>query len=338
MSNQLVAENLVKTYVLKEKNGRFKPKNKKTVEAVKDVSITIPKGKIIGLLGVNGAGKTTTIRMLSAVVEPTSGKLTIDGIDAVKNHMLVKKKINMITGGERNLYWRLTAKENLAYFGCLYGLKGKVLEDRIKYLLDMVGLTDVENTPVERYSKGMKQRLQIARGLINNPDYLFLDEPTLGLDVIIAKEMRQYIAQLASIQNKGVLLTTHYISEAEELCDYIYVIDKGTIIAKGTKDELKELFSYNKELVIMAKPIHETCKMKIKSIAKETGAEINFVVSENDTYIIKVIGDTKSWSNVLATLTNEKIEILNVKSKEPDFEEVLLSIINDFRLLNKRGV
>lgn len=334
MVEQLIAENLVKTYTLKEKTGLFKPKKKKIVEAVKGISLTIPRGKIIGLLGLNGAGKTTTIRMLSAVVEPTSGKLAIDGIDAVKYNMQVKSRINMITGGERNLYWRLTAKENLEYFGCLYGLSGKKLNDRINYLLNMVELTDAANTPVERYSKGMKQRLQIARGLINNPDYLFLDEPTLGLDIMIAKEMRQYIAKLASEHNKGLLLTTHYISEAEELCDYIYVIDKGTIIAAGTKEELKNLFKYSKELVIMANHIPIACIDKIKFSLQLKDSEISFNSNENGTDILHFIGNTTIWVSVLNILKEENVEIINVKSKEPDLEETLLSIIKDFRKIS----
>lgn len=251
--DKIIARHLVKDYVLKEKNGLFRPKARKIVHAVKDISVEIPKGKITGLLGINGAGKTTTIRMLSSIIVPTSGTLTLDGVDAVANHLQVKEKINVISGGERNLYWRLTAVENLQYFGNLYGFSGKVLKERIYNLLEIVGLTEAADTPVERYSKGMKQRLQIARGLINDPDYIFLDEPTLGLDIVIAKEIRALITRLAKEHHKGVLLTTHYISEAEELCDYIYVLDKGTMIAQGTKAELKKLLGYEQKVVTQVK-------------------------------------------------------------------------------------
>lgn len=241
-ARKIIAQHLVKNYTLKEKNGLFSRKSKKIVHAVRDISLEIPRGKIIGVLGINGAGKTTTIRMLASIISPTSGSLTMNGVDAVKNHLWVKQRINMITGGERNLYWRLTAQENLRYFGSLYGQSGPMLEERITHLLDTVGLTEVRDIPVERYSKGMKQRLQIARGLINNPEYLFMDEPTLGLDIMIAQEIRELILKQAREEEKGILLTTHYISEAEELCDYIYVIDHGEMIAKGTKQELRELF------------------------------------------------------------------------------------------------
>ena len=221
------AEHLSKTYLIKEKKHIFGKKEERKVPAVRDISLEIPKGNITGILGINGAGKTTTIRMLSSLIAPASGTLTMDGVDAVKHHLWVKERINIISGGERNLYWRLTARENLRYFGSLYGIDRKELEKRIRELLKTVGLEEAADIPVERYSKGMKQRLQIARGLINEPEYLFLDEPTLGLDILIAKEIRELILTLAKERQKGILLTTHYISEAEELCDYIYVLDRA---------------------------------------------------------------------------------------------------------------
>lgn len=267
---KIIARHLMKDYVLKEKTGLFSPKRVKIVHAVKDISLEIPKGMIVGVLGINGAGKTTTIRMLASVIEPTSGTLTMDGVDAVKNHMWVKERINVISGGERNLYWRLTANENLRYFGSLYGLNGACLDERISRLLEMTGLRDAADVPVERYSKGMKQRLQIARGLINDPEYIFLDEPTLGLDIVIAKEIRRVIAELAKRENRGILLTTHYISEAEELCDYIYVLDKGELIGQGTKEELKELFVYEPKMVRKEPGLEE---MLMKMIHRSRGEE-----------------------------------------------------------------
>ncbi len=252
-ARKIIAQHLVKDYILKEKikekSGLFGRKQKKVIHAVKDISLEIPQEKIIGVLGINGAGKTTTIRMLASVIAPTSGSLTVNGVDAVKNHLWIKERINVISGGERNLYWRLTAKENLRYFGSLYGLSGDDLDKRITCLLRTVGLEEAANVPVERYSKGMKQRLQIARGLINDPIYLFMDEPTLGLDIVIAKEIRNLVSDLAHKEGRGILLTTHYISEAEELCDYIYILDKGRMIAEGTKEQLKGLLAYEPKVI-----------------------------------------------------------------------------------------
>lgn len=155
--------------------------------AVKSLSLDIAAGEIVGLLGLNGAGKTTTIRMLSTLLEPTSGSIEVDGMLLHKNRQAIQQKVNMIAGGERMLYWRLTGRENLEYFSKLYGMNSPQIAREAERLLEEVGLTQAADQPVEQYSKGMKQRLQIARGLINDPQYLFLDEPTLGLDAPIAE-------------------------------------------------------------------------------------------------------------------------------------------------------
>lgn len=233
-------KNLSKTYKIKEKTGLFSSEVKE-VEAVKNLSIKIPRNKITGLLGINGAGKTSTIKMLSTLIEPTEGEILFDGENYEKNIKGIKSKINMIAGGERMIYWRLTARENLMYFGQMYGIPKSDLVKRIDYLLEKVGLIEKSNVPVESFSKGMKQRLQIARGLINNPDFIFLDEPTLGLDVQIAKEMRDFFKEMIKDSNKGILLTTHYMHEVEELCDYIYILHKGKLIHEGTPQEISKL-------------------------------------------------------------------------------------------------
>ncbi len=281
-TDRIQAMHLVKDYTLQERTGLWKTKQKRIVHAVRDITLDIPKGKITGVLGINGAGKTTTIRMLASVIAPTAGTLTMNGRDAVRHHMWVKERINVISGGERNLYWRLTARENLRYFGNLYGISGNRLKERIEKLLNAVGLEEAADIPVERYSKGMKQRLQIARGLINDPEYIFLDEPTLGLDIVIAKEIRSLIADLAQKEEKGVLLTTHYISEAEELCDYIYVLDKGTIIAEGTKAQLKKLLSYEPRVVTrVEEPSLEEALMEIINQARGGAYEEDTVSNES---------------------------------------------------------
>ncbi len=323
--NKISAVHLSKTYFLKERSGLLRPKREKIIHAVKDITLEIPCGKITGILGINGAGKTTTIRMLASMIAPTSGSLTMNGIDAVKNHRWVKERINVISGGERNLYWRLTAKENLYYFGSLYGLSGKYLKERTAQLLKQVGLEEAADTPVERYSKGMKQRLQIARGLINDPEYLFLDEPTLGLDIMIAKEIRLLISLLARKENKGVLLTTHYIREAEELCDYIYILDKGEIIAQGTKEALKEFFQKKPQLIIQTAPsAFPFCQIITDTLDETACAQL-----ENG--VLQLSGDTDSWINTLTLLARHRIPITDLHIEEPGLEEVLMQIIHQAR-------
>lgn len=237
---------LCKTYVMKESKGFFKSK-KKYLKAVDSLNLNIKKGEITGLLGINGAGKTTTVKMLSTLLEPTEGQIIYDGIDINKNQKNIKGNVNMIAGGERMIYWRLTARENLRYFGSMYGLHGKELKNRINYLLNIIGLEDKADIPVEKFSKGMKQRLQIGRGLINDPDYIFLDEPTLGLDVQIAKEMREFFMKLAKEQGKGILLTTHYMMEVEELCSFIYIMNEGKLIKEGTVEDITNMYSNIKD-------------------------------------------------------------------------------------------
>lgn len=321
------AAHLCKTYVLRERNGLFRKKTRKEIPAVKNISLEIPRGSITGVLGINGAGKTTTIRMLASLISPTSGTLTMDGMDAVKNHLQVKKRINVITGGERNLYWRLTARENLRYFGNLYGLSGKELEQRIDRLLRAVGLTEAQNIPVERYSKGMKQRLQIARGLINDPEYLFLDEPTLGLDILIAREIRELIRQLAKEQNKGVLLTTHYIREAEELCDSIYLLEKGEIIAQGTKEELAELFQYKPRLAVQTDlPEDSPVWVALRQRFPE-----NIQISPDRSSSFQVEGNAQVWSQVLNLLLEHQVPVEKLNIQEANLEEVLTGILRRSR-------
>lgn len=237
------ANNLKKIYETKINKGLFRSK-KINFEAVKDVSIKLKEGEIIGLLGINGAGKTTTIKMLTTLLSPTSGEYFVDGIDAVRSPRIIKSKINMVAGGERMIYFRLTPYENLWYYGQLYGISNNMLKERIHYLLKLVGLYENKDKKVEEFSKGMKQRLQIARGLINDPKYIFMDEPTLGLDAVTSRELRENVKVLTKEKGKGILLTSHYMEEVEELADYIYVLDKGEIIKQGTVKELsKDVFT-----------------------------------------------------------------------------------------------
>ena len=211
---------------------------KVTVEALKGVSFTVSEGEIFGLLGPNGAGKTTTIKILTTLLAPTTGEARIFGHKCFGEERFIRDKINFIFGGERGLYWRLSAYENLQYFGDIYKVSGKVLKERIPRLIKLVGLEGREHEKVESFSKGMKQRLQIARGLINDPRILFLDEPTIGLDPIGAKDLRNIILALKE-EGKTILLTTHYMYEADELCDRIALINHGEIIDIGTSKQLK---------------------------------------------------------------------------------------------------
>src|SRR5512142_4112 len=208
------------------------------IVAVDDVSFEIREGELFGLLGPNGAGKTTTTKMLTTLLIPTAGTATVKGFNVVTQADEVRRRIGFIFGGERGLYWRLSGIDNLRYFASLYNLDPDYTKKRIDYLLDMVGLQGRGDEKVQGYSRGMKQRLHVARTLLHNPDILFLDEPTLGLDPVGAREFRQVILNLQS-EKKTILLTTHYMFEADALCDRIAIINHVRIVALDTPSGLK---------------------------------------------------------------------------------------------------
>lgn len=319
----LIAQNLSKIYQVKERNLWFNNKGVKEVIAVKDISLQIRKGQIVGVLGVNGAGKTTTIRMLSTLVQPSSGRLQINNIDGIRYPNKVKEIVNVISGGERNLYWRLTARENLQYFGALYNIQRNKLKNTIDTLIKIVGLQDVADMPVERYSKGMKQRLQIARGLINDPDYLFLDEPTLGLDVSIARELRSYISDLATQSNKGILLTSHYISEIEELCNYVYIIDKGEVVAFGTPSELAKNTKANINLLITVSDLPPNVEKVVKNMVIVNNAQVEIKRSLKETSI-SISSQRNLTAEIVQVITNHDLLVLNLALVKPSLEDALI--------------
>lgn len=212
------------------------------VDALKGISFSVKKGEIFGLLGPNGAGKSTTIKILATMLLPTSGSVEISGFDVFKNEEKIRERINFIFGGERSLYFRLSAQDNLYYFADLYKIPRSLQTDLIYNLLKIVGLGKVGERRVETFSKGMKQRLQIARALLNDPEIIFLDEPSIGLDPKGARELRNIIKELSQ-RGKTILLTTHYMAEAEELCDRIAIINDGEIITCGTIKEIENILT-----------------------------------------------------------------------------------------------
>jgi len=213
-------------------------KNKKIVHAVRGISFTVNKGEIFGLLGQNGAGKTTTIKMLITMLAPTSGTCKVLGYNAFGQEKMIRNRINFVFGGEYGLYRRLSARDNLKYFANLYKIPSKIRDNRIEELLELVDLSNRADTRVETFSKGMTQRVQIARGLINDPEVLFMDEPTIGLDPIGAEMLRNTIAQVNS-QGTTVLLTTHNMYEADELCSRIAIIKDGEFLVLDTPTNIK---------------------------------------------------------------------------------------------------
>jgi len=213
-------------------------RRRKDVVALDGLSLQVPSGELFGLLGPNGAGKTTTIKILTTLLIPTSGTATVLGLDVVRDAKEIRKRIGFVFGGERGLYYRLSGRDNLRYFAELYAVAPRAIGPRVDELLALVGLTDRADENVEGYSRGMKQRLHLARTLLHRPRLLFLDEPTIGLDPIGARELRKIVTDLHA-DGTTIILTTHYLFEADAMCQRIGVIDRGRLVALGTPAELK---------------------------------------------------------------------------------------------------
>jgi ABC-2 type transport system ATP-binding protein len=224
--------------VFRTSTGTLRRKAKEIV-ALDGLSLEVAEGELFGLLGPNGAGKTTTIKILTTLLIPTTGTATVEGLDVVRDAQAVRRKIGFVFGGERGLYYRLSGRDNLRYFAELYAVPPREIPSRVEELIELVGLKDRGDERVEGYSRGMKQRLHLARTLVHRPRVLFLDEPTIGLDPIGARELRRIVSELHR-SGATIILTTHYLFEADELCQRIGIIDKGHLVALGTPADLKE--------------------------------------------------------------------------------------------------
>jgi ABC-2 type transport system ATP-binding protein len=315
MSRAIVTEDLRKTFTSR----------RTTTVAVDGLSLTIPAGRVTGLLGLNGAGKTTTIKMLATLLRPTSGSATVDGLDVVQKAREVRRRINLIAGGERMVYTRLTGRENLWYFGQLYDVPRADLRVRIATLLETVGLTDAADTLVERYSRGMRQRLSIARGLINSPAYLLLDEPTLGLDAPIARDLRRVVARLAE-DGVGVLLTSHYLAEVEQLCEHVYVIEHGALMAEGSPATLTAQSELPHTVEVTLADAPGPVVRDVEDLARRHGAEVRTGRDDDDRPTIAVRHTEDLAGELVTVLVRAGAAIVRLEVSPPTLEDAILAL------------
>lgn len=325
-------ENLRRIFVTSK--GRLSFGKSKEIVALDDVNFSMEKGELFGLLGPNGAGKTTTTRILCTLLLPTSGTGRVLGYDVVDEARKVQEVVNMVAGGERMLYFRLTARENLEYFAELYDVPQEEVDHRIDDLLEIVGLTERQDDPVERLSKGMKQRLQVARGLINDPEVLLLDEPTLGLDVHIARDLRRFIQdELVKKRGKTVLLTTHYLYEAEEICHRVAFLDKGKIIAIDTPENLKKLSKHGIFVEVLVSFTHEdiiSSLQSLKGVRTVSESEKHEIPGEVPAErIVVTIEEEKVIPQIMSVLTESRTKVLSVHVREPSLEDIFIEMTGD---------
>lgn len=224
---------------IQEITKQFKDKNV-FVTALKHVTFNVEKGEVVGLLGENGAGKTTLLRTIATLLTQTEGTVKVGGYDTVKNPEQIKKKIGVLFGGETGLYDRLTARENLEYFASLYGLSKHETKIRIDQLARMFGMRDYLNRKVGGFSKGMRQKVAIARALIHNPEIILFDEPTTGLDITSSNVFRQLVHQLKR-DGKTIIFSSHIMEEVSMLCDSVAMMHKGELVYHGDLEELYNL-------------------------------------------------------------------------------------------------
>ena len=294
------------------------------VEAVRGVSFEIGKGELFGLLGPNGAGKTTTIKMLITLLLPSSGTARVLGLDVARDAREVRKRIGYVFGGDRGLYERLSGLDNLRYFAELYGVDPRRQRHRIAELLDLVGLAGREREKVEGYSRGMRQRLHIARGLLHDPEVLFLDEPTIGVDPVGARELRATIASLTAT-GKTVLLTTHYMFEADALCDRIAVIAHGQIVAEGTPQALKAGVGEGTVVEIEVYGIEDAVVERVRALDGVSSVG----VEERDQKQVLVVQTAPGRELVHAILANLDASMVGrVSSREPTLEDAYVALVD----------
>jgi ABC-2 type transport system ATP-binding protein len=294
------------------------------VEAVRGVTFAVERGELFGLLGPNGAGKTTTIKMLITLLIPTSGTARVLGYDVVKDAREVRRRIGYVFGGERGLYDRLSGFDNLRYFAELYAVPPREMRPRIAELLDMVGLAGRENERVEGYSRGMRQRLHIARGLLHDPPVVFLDEPTIGVDPVGARELRATIAQLVEA-GKTVLLTTHYMFEADQLCDRIAVISQGEIVAEGTPADLKANVSEGGVVEIEVFGIDEPAIERLRAIE---GVRSVGVEPREQAQVLVVQTDGRELTHALL-VPLDGTQVGRVSVREPTLEDAYVALVRE---------
>ncbi|MDY6875025.1 MAG: ABC transporter ATP-binding protein [Chloroflexota bacterium] len=310
--------------VYQAKIGVFRRKVKEVV-AVDGIDFSVARGELFGLLGPNGAGKTTTIKMLTTVLIPTAGHARVLGYDLVQEADEIRPHVGFVLGGERGLYWRLSGYDNLMYFANLYHVLPDVQKRRIPYLLELVGLGGRGDEKVQGYSRGMKQRLHVARALLHDPQVLFLDEPTLGLDPVGARELRHTVHNLLA-EEKTILLTTHYMFEADALCQRVAVINHGKIVALDAPAGLKR---HVQDQSVVEVGVFGVPPEAVERIRALDGVGIVSVEDRDQRQVLRVQSNdgTAAVAPVVNTLEEMGLLVGNVVVREPTLEDAYVRLV-----------
>ncbi|WP_442598730.1 ABC transporter ATP-binding protein [Neobacillus sp. D3-1R] len=290
-------------------------------EVVRGVSFSVNKGESFGLLGPNGAGKSTTISMICGLLTYDSGEVTVDGISVKKNPLDIKKKIGVVPQ-EIALYPTMSAKENLLFWGKMYGLSGKEAKKRADEVLEYVGLSDRAKDKIETFSGGMKRRINIGASLMHEPELLIMDEPTVGIDPQSRNHILETVKQLNQ-NGMTVIYTSHYMEEVEFLCDRIGIVDQGKMIALGTKTDLVNRLAGGTMIKLTVDALNETFISSLKSV---TNVEKVLVQPESKTVEVFVQNHQQAFGEIIATAMENQIQVLSFEVQEPNLESLFLSL------------
>ncbi|HYZ93403.1 MAG TPA: ABC transporter ATP-binding protein [Actinomycetota bacterium] len=298
----------------------YRSRRRSEVRAVDDVSFDVAPGEIVGLLGPNGAGKTTTIKCLCTLVSPTSGRIVVDGVDAAKESRAATAKLAAVLEGNRNIYWRLTALENLEYFAALHGVPRRSIAALSDELIDRFGLAEARNADARTLSRGMQQKLAVACAFVKQTPILLLDEPTLGLDVETSLELRGMLRSLAADAGRTILLSSHDMDVVQDVCERVVIINNGRIVTADRIDNLLDLFRVR------------AYRFTVQGRVDETALHQRFngigITTEGNTTLIEVeIVDGGVFYELVDTLRGSDAVIESIDRKDPDLEEVFLRIV-----------
>jgi ABC-2 type transport system ATP-binding protein len=318
---------LTRTYrIPKTRKARTpnKPDDPAEFTALEGVSLEVRPGELFGLLGPNGAGKTTLIKILTTLLAPSSGSAAVDGLDVVTEASRIRPLINMVSGGESSGYGILNVRENLWLFARIYGVPTALAYDRIEKMLKVVDLTEKAGSRVSHLSTGQRQKMNFCRGFITDPKILFLDEPTLGLDVTSARSIRKFIKEwMAENPARTILLTTHYMAEADELCDRLAIIDRGKVLACDTPENLKKQVQKYPVFELSLAPGSDGWA----DLAKLPGVHQSTTATTPTTVELKVsLEEEPAIGVVVQTLVNSGGRILTLKKVEPTLEDVFIEL------------
>jgi len=322
MEYAIKTENLGRIYKIR---GSKKSEPRQLV-ALENVNLQVGRGELFGLLGPNGAGKTTLIKILTTLLAPSSGQAVVADFDVAQEPQKVRPRINMVSGGESSGYGLLTVRENLWMFSQFYGIPSKVANQRIKQLLEIVGLQDRINAKSSDLSTGLRQKMNIVRGFMTDPDVLFLDEPTLGLDVGASREVRRFIRTWVDDNpTRTLLLTTHYMVEADELCDRVAIINQGRVLACDTPSHLKHKLQKEAIFSLEVSPLNG---LDIEAFRRLPGVnQVSHSPQDGSALLQFILAEENVLAAVVETLTENDIRILNLQKCEPTLEDVFVHLV-----------